>query len=150
MKTGDKVRLLHAKGEGIIRKIVDNKLVEVEIEDGFIIPILKAELVVVHSEESSIDDRTDAPEKNHLKNTGLYLAFVPFNDKTYSMFLINGSFLKILFTAGEEKEGTYSGVMSGELKPGNSVKIKEYLTTDFDFWPEIIIQSLYFKEGRAS
>ncbi len=51
MHIGDKVRLLHDKEEGIIRRILDNRLVEVEIDDGFIIPVLKKELVTIASHE---------------------------------------------------------------------------------------------------
>ena len=51
MNIGDKVRMLHGTEEGIIRKIVDKRMVEVEIEDGFLIPVLKNEIVVIAPEE---------------------------------------------------------------------------------------------------
>ncbi len=43
MRIGDKVRLLRGTEEGRIVKIKDNKIVEIEIEDGFIIPAMKNE-----------------------------------------------------------------------------------------------------------
>lgn len=51
MHIGDRVRLLHDKEEGIVRRIIDDRLVEVEIDDGFIIPVLKKELVTIASYE---------------------------------------------------------------------------------------------------
>ena len=54
MKPGDKVRFLRSKGDGIIRKIIDQKTVEVEIEDEFIIPTLKSDLVVISSDETML------------------------------------------------------------------------------------------------
>ena len=56
MNIGDRVRLLHEKEEGVIRNIIDNRLVEVEIEDGFIIPVLKKELVLIASHEKEVQD----------------------------------------------------------------------------------------------
>ena len=54
MKLGDKVRFIHGKEQGQIVKLIDQKQVEVEIEDGFRIPVLKTELVVVASEEVTL------------------------------------------------------------------------------------------------
>ncbi len=48
MNIGDRVRLLHGNEEGTIRKISSSGRIEVEIEDGFIIPAQKQELVLVH------------------------------------------------------------------------------------------------------
>ena len=45
MRIGDRVRLLRETGEGIIVNIKGDKIVEIEIEDGFVIPALKNEVV---------------------------------------------------------------------------------------------------------
>ena len=58
MKIGDKIRLLHDKEEGIIRRIIDSSTVEVEIEDGFLIPVLKNEIVPIAPEEKEEDRHT--------------------------------------------------------------------------------------------
>ena len=52
MKIGDRVRLLHSTEEGVIRKIINNKTVDVEIDDGFLIPVLISELVQIDEEET--------------------------------------------------------------------------------------------------
>ncbi|HAZ25757.1 MAG TPA: DNA mismatch repair protein MutS, partial [Algoriphagus sp.] len=53
MNIGDRVRLLHGKEEGIIRKISSSGRIEVEIEDGFVIPAMKSEAVVISEVEKS-------------------------------------------------------------------------------------------------
>ncbi len=53
MNIGDRVRLLHGKEEGIIRRISSGGRIEVEIEDGFIIPAVKSEVVVIAAAEKS-------------------------------------------------------------------------------------------------
>ena len=49
IKVGDRVRFLNSVGGGIVKKIVSKELVEVEDEDGFDIPTLISECVVVES-----------------------------------------------------------------------------------------------------
>ena len=51
MNIGDKVRLLHGTEEGVIRRIIDKRTVEIEIEDGFLIPVLRKEVVLISSDE---------------------------------------------------------------------------------------------------
>ena len=53
LNIGDRVRLVHASEEGIITKIIDNKIVEVEIEDGFRIPVRMSEVAIVSQEEEA-------------------------------------------------------------------------------------------------
>ena len=56
MNIGDKVRLLHGKEEGIITKLSSGGQVEIEIEDGFRIPALKSEVVVINEAEETYFD----------------------------------------------------------------------------------------------
>lgn len=153
MRSGDRVRFLHSKGEGIVRKVIDARTVEVEIEDGFLIPTLKSDLVIVSSDESSIaagesTSRTSQPIPVQT-NGGLWLSFVPFNDKTFSVYLVNDTSSEVLFTVGEENAGTYNGTAAGVLKPGTSFKFTEASTVNFEEWPAWIIQALQFREGSA-
>ena len=61
MNVGDKVRMLRGKEEGIVTRIIDQKLIEIEIEDGFQIPVLKSEVVLVAQEEANFFKREQAP-----------------------------------------------------------------------------------------
>lgn len=150
MRPGDKVRFLHSTGEGTVRKIIDSKTVEVEIEDGFLIPALRSEIVLVHSDEtdsvSGMIQETEEPASGY---EGVWFAFVPFNDKIYSIHIINDASEQLLFTLGEEQAGNFSGIYSGTLKPGTSVKITDTSIASFDKWPEYIFQGLQFREGRS-
>ena len=78
MNIGDRVRFLHGKEEGIVRKIVDARTIEVEIEDGFRIPVQLRELVVIAREEKHLFDEKEDKRVNNsdiLSTEGLYLAF---------------------------------------------------------------------------
>ena len=45
-KVGDRVNFLTDKGGGVVKKIIDTRMVEVEIEDGFNVPVLMSDLVL--------------------------------------------------------------------------------------------------------
>jgi hypothetical protein len=151
MKPGDKVRFIHGKEEGIVRRIINSRDAEVEIQDGFLIPALMKELVVVASAESFIaaeePGQEIAPER--LKTDGIYLAFVPFNDRIYSIQLINESDLDISFTFGSLTDENYTGISTGSLKSNAHIKVGEASVKEFDSWPSWIIQCLYFSYGRT-
>lgn len=125
MKPGDPVRLLHSTDAGKIIKIIDDKVVEVEIDDGFVIPVLIQELVPVAIEEKTefdFDDTEDEtppvaytnqePELNDLlfaidkKETG-----------ELDVFLINNSDFTILYTIHGIKNGIVHGLYNGFVNP---------------------------------
>ena len=54
MNIGDKVRLIHSKEEGIVTRVLPNNVIEIEIEDGFRLPVLKRELAVVSAVEAQV------------------------------------------------------------------------------------------------
>jgi dsDNA-specific endonuclease/ATPase MutS2 len=150
MKIGDTVRLIHGKEQGKIVSIIDAKQVEVEIEDGFRIPVSKMELVVVASEETSVfSDNIESETTVIEKWNGVYLAFVRFNDQIFELHLINDTGYKTHFVIGEEYNEKYKGVFSGNLEAESSIKIMEVSLKDFDNWPEYVIQLLFFRYGES-
>jgi dsDNA-specific endonuclease/ATPase MutS2 len=111
MKVGDRVRLMKGTEEGIIVKMLNKSLVEVEIEDGFAIPVLESELVVVSSDESTAFDtpsyesqkpskqKTVYEQPNQLN--GFHLAIIPLNDQLNSIYFLNPTGEDILLIANE-------------------------------------------------
>ena len=57
MKIGDKVRFLDAEGGGIVKGFDSKGLVLVEDEDGFEIPTIASQCVVVSEEEDQRQDQ---------------------------------------------------------------------------------------------
>ena len=53
MNIGDKVRMLYGKEEGVITAIKGD-IIEVAIEDGFSIPVMRREIVIISPEEAKI------------------------------------------------------------------------------------------------
>lgn len=152
MNIGDKVRFTHGKEQGIIRRKIDERTFEVEIEDGFLIPILKNEIVLVASEEANRFNPTTKPtsEEAPISPTdGIFIGFDPFNDRIYSLLILNDTNHNILFAINEKSLVNYKGILSGTLSARSFVKISEYKLNDFETWPELYVQWLTFSQGKA-
>lgn len=157
MNIGDKVRFLHGQEQGIITRIVDKDLIEVEIEDGFQIPVMKKEIVVVAQEEGKYFKQQEVATKEKERDEpfkpkpnvkqGIYLAFLPVNDRQLALYFINTLRFDVSYLMGEEQQGNFKGTAHGILKSQQSVKIREVLVSEFDQWPVWVMQLLFFHQG---
>ena len=164
MNIGDRVRLLRGSEEGIIRKFIDDKLVELEIEDGFSIPVLKSDVVLISVEEANIFKKAGnnsknitSPTKNSVfhKDTifseqGIFMAFLPINDQKLSLHLINNTDFVIPFSLLLDNGQTINGLLGGTLNSRSEIKVHDVSMQNFEKWGSYIIQILYFKEVNTS
>ncbi|MGB3619406.1 MAG: hypothetical protein WBA12_14915, partial [Catalinimonas sp.] len=110
MNIGDRVRLLKGTEEGILTRFLDERTVEVTVDD-FPIPVLRNEVVVVAGEEQRAfgPRRVEPPARKlttkvaprpavPLREVGVYLAFVPLNDRQLTLHLVNDTDLELLYT----------------------------------------------------
>ncbi|MBC7923352.1 MAG: Smr/MutS family protein [Ferruginibacter sp.] len=157
MNIGDKVRMLRGREEGVVTRLLEGQLVEVEIEEGFKIPVLRSELAVVVADEGRLMGRPAdaaapaAPAGKFsgpvLATRGVYLAFVSVNDREMSLYVLNNTDWEIPFTLGEEADGKYKGTAAGVLKRKTSLKTREVLINEFEQWPIFVLQLLFHREG---
>lgn len=165
MNIGDKVRLLRAKEQGVVSRFLPGDMIEIEIEDGFRIPVMRSELVPVSPLEAErlLKTSTYAPQKPSapvqpaiLANQGIYLAFVPVNDRDYTLHLVNNTDWEFAYTLGEESAAPTGGVQfrglhSGLLKPKSQQKMNDlYAHATFENWPTFVVQGLWFRAGKSS
>jgi hypothetical protein len=127
LKTGDRVKFLNAKGGGVIRKILDTRMVSVEVEGGFEIPTLISELVRIDSDQAGgryfnesfgvniVEEPADStpPDYDRMmdlphniistrKSEDIFLAFVPHDQKwlitgLLDIFMINNTSFDVLY-----------------------------------------------------
>jgi DNA-nicking Smr family endonuclease len=158
MNIGDKVRLLRGSEEGVVTQFLDGNLIEVEIEDGFGIPVMRSEVVVVAQEEDKYFQRPSAPPESAKPVTkrdpapplasGVYLAYVQINDQQLSLYLVNTTDFEMPYVLGEEAHDTFSGLASGVLKAQSTAKVMNQAVAEFDRWPVLVFQGLYFRSGN--
>jgi len=155
MNIGDRVRLLHASEEGIVTKLLDKNLIEVEIEDGFRIPVRRSEIAVVSIEEQIRFGAKNNLSKAQTNNTpapvlgqkGIYTAYIMLNDKNGGLYLINNTDFDLPFVIGRETNGQYQALRNGVLLQRNAQKIEELLFADFEKWGTFVFQFLFFRVG---
>ena len=148
MKIGDKVRLVHGKESGIITRVIDAQLIEVEIEDGFRIPVAKREVTVISSEEGLLTGKISAPAVDQA-TTGktldgaIQIAFQAFNDRTHRVFLINERNCPLLFSCFKKTKQNTLLIQSGKLESNSILSLDEWNTNEFSSWPNLIFQFIY-------
>ncbi|WP_138483739.1 Smr/MutS family protein [Dyadobacter bucti] len=160
MNIGDKVRLVHGREEGVIYAFLPGNIVEIEIEDGFRIPVLRNEIVTISPVESqrlvkSSDSKKIGVQSDVIASRpaafaekGIYMAFVSVNDRALTLHLINNSDWTLPFTAIAIQENVSTGLAAGVLLPRTSQKLTELQMKDFEAWPVFEFKMLYFRDGN--
>ncbi|TAE40267.1 MAG: DUF2027 domain-containing protein [Runella slithyformis] len=157
MNIGDKVRLIHSKEQGIVYRFLQGDVVEVEIEDGFRLPVLKRELVVVAAAEATIFKPQKAAEIQPAvpKTTGvraergIFMAFVQLNDREVSLHLLNNTDWDLPYTLTSSTERLHRGLAGGFLKGKTSIKVQELAIKDFEEWGTFAFQCFHYTVGHA-
>jgi hypothetical protein len=148
MKIGDKVRLVHGKESGIITRVIDAQQIEVEIEDGFRIPVAKREVTIIASDEGLLTGKTSAAAPDQATtsktlNGALQIAFQAFNDRTHRVFLINERNCAVLFSCFKKTKQQTVLIQSGKLESNSILSLDEWNTSEFSNWPNLLFQFIY-------
>ena len=157
MNIGDRVRLMRGREEGIVTKILGNGLLEIEIEDGFTIPVKHSDVVVIHEMEQKVFNPTPAsriepqitdrrsPVSEVLANRGIYMAFVPVNDRELAQYIINNTDWELPFMLSVGSDPHHKGLAAGTLKAKTTLKVQNILVKDFEEWGTFTFQAFLFR-----
>ena len=178
IKIGDKVRFLNATGGGIVSKIVNKELVEVTDEDGFDIPTLVKECVLIESsgqndrqdntadkkheenvrmEESFPEEEEYAPQEEtpEGENLNVLLAFLPVNMKalsttSYECYLVNDSNYCLNYNIAGRNNGTLAvSRATGCIQPNTKIFIEELNKEQLNELELLQIQLFAFKRSKS-
>jgi dsDNA-specific endonuclease/ATPase MutS2 len=159
MNIGDKVRLIHSKEEGIITRFLKDNVVEVEIEAGFKLPVLRRELAVVSTTEKQFfkpvqpTTNTEIAKQKDAKpvikaDRGIFLAFLPINDKSVAIYLVNNSDWYLPFSLTLNNGRIHVGLLGGVLRGKSTQKSNlELDIKDIEEWGSFSFQGLYYTDG---
>ncbi len=155
MNLGSKVRTKHGDEEGIVVKILPNNLVEIEIEDGFTIPVLASDLVIVAQEEAS---NFEAPVQNNNPTpviqrqakalTGIFLAAYQEQNAIF-VELINNTDIDLFFIVLEKNDSNTSNTISGVLRAKSTQHITQWSAQKSLKWPSLMIQGLKHHKDQS-
>lgn len=175
MKIGDKVRFLSEVGGGIVRGFQGKDVALVEGEDGFEIPMLIRECVVIQTDDYNIplksvkkpepeivDEEPEeekpityrAPEIRGNDILNVYLAFVPQDIKAISStafdaYLINDSnyFIDYVYLSAEGK--SWSLRSRGTVKPNMKMYLEEFEKSALNELEHVAVQLMAYKDDRT-
>lgn len=156
MNIGDKVRLLRGTEEGKIINIKNNKIVEIEIEDGFVIPALINEVVVIDKSEaetfgnepSAIDTLEKKEERKELIAEGIHIGFYQSNVDEFEAFIFNQTKNPILFSISQYDKKVIFGKSYGICKQYEHESLGNMTSSIFNESKKLHIQ-LVFHENEA-
>lgn len=173
IKVGDKVRFLNSVGGGFVKSVINKTMVTVEDYDGFEVPTLVNELVVIDDgltvepgqrsakrevqqkkeENTPVREQPKAEPKYIAgKDTpSCFLAFVPQNesnpvDGELKVYLVNDSNNFVLYNYSHLKNKIYRSVESGKMNPNSKRYLESFTRMDLNDMPELQFQLLFFRE----
>ena len=150
-RIGQRVRLLHHKGEGLITELLDAKHVEVDLGEDFPIEVHIDEIVAVDSGEKSF--YSPAPPQNEapLRSFGnlfeLSLALTKEEDERFLFYLINPETVHILYTCYAKINRKYQGMTSGCLEHKEVNELFSLSLEETRQLKSLYVQVLSFKPG---
>ena len=177
MKVGDKVRFLSEIGGGIVRGFRGKDVALVEDEDGFEIPMLIKECVVIETDDYNIPLKNKrleskaaaapveeepeepkityrAPEVKGNDILNVYLAFVPEDIKAISTtpfdaYLVNDSnyFIDYVYLSGENSSWTLRS--RGTVRPNMKEHLEEFEKSDLSSMEHLCVQLFAYKDDRT-
>lgn len=151
---GDKVSFLNEKLNGVVSKVLNSTSVEVITEDGFGIPALTAELVLVESKGGKKDSSSGSASNTTFSDTGIqfsqkislekksYLCFSKKSDASIELFFLNNSKHKQFFVLRIKKQGVWTSVFSSEVAKSSYKFVNSYSISELDDFSEISIDSV--------
>lgn len=178
MKIGDKVRFLNEVGGGIVRGFRGKNIALVEDKDGFEIPMLIQECVVIQTDEYNIPlkqearrsatedtdepDEPDEPEKPITYRApeidghdalNVYLAYVPQNIRTLSAgvfdaYLVNDSNYFLDYVYLSAEGSNHRLRSRGTVKPNMKLWLESFEKADLNDLERVAVQLLAYKDDR--
>jgi hypothetical protein len=165
VQVGDKVRFLNDVGGGMVTSIINSKLVNVENEDGFEIPTLVSELIVVESSATDYEihkpEQSAEPPAEKMKEVpqprrvegkeapSFYLAFVPRDplnpvESEIEAWLVNDSNFTVLFHYSHKREESCKSIVSDTVPSNSNILLEKMAPSDLSDLPALALQLIYF------
>ena len=159
---GDKVRFLNEIGGGIVSRIEKDKLVYVLDEDGFEVPVLTTEVVVVEKKNEEVKDVVgekevvgsqvgyEYEESEEEGDPKLILACEKDKDLTgnIKMYLINDSNFFAFYTIGRRNKELLDNAYHGSIEPNTKILL-DNVAINFVDGVEYECQLLLYRKNNA-
>jgi hypothetical protein len=151
MQINDKVKFLNEALEGTITRIIDDKMVGVSVEDGFEIPVMRREIMLI-SKGNAVEnhDKKTVPEAVALNTGGSEIA-IGFEQSTQTWFratLINNSQHDILLSVSVKQGKQYKSLFGGRVEKRNAYLFNTLDLAEIQNWGTYCFR-IIFHENQA-
>ncbi|MCG8410526.1 MAG: DUF2027 domain-containing protein [Bacteroidales bacterium] len=169
-KKGDKVKFLNDVGQGEIVRFQDKNIAVVLNDDGFEVPVLMNELLVVESAQnidiasetnneivenviSEINENLESDGLNTDTKASVFFALVPKNqndiiNSDLDVFLINDSNFRTLYSISKTENEFQSLFAYGNLEDNTKVNLGSIKRDELNDFEEINFQLIFFRKGN--
>ena len=175
-KIGDKVIFLNESGGGTVLAIIDQRLVNIETDDGFEMPVLSADLILDSrfqtqneplfapsfpgvSEKPTAEEETVEefisdinPWGNIKEAKGIYLAFEPHEQQwvltgEIDVILINHTSNEILYSLFMQRNGQIEGIDYSSVPTNSKIVLDTISRDEIEDWTKGVLQVLLFNDS---
>ncbi len=173
IKVGDKVRFLNSVGGGVVTGFTGKDKVLVEDEDGFEVPSLIRECVVisdagpqVHSSnkprvsvQPEVKRPVPVPEEVIIEETAegerlnIFLAYLPVDPKAfqqtgYEAYFVNSSNYYLFVNYMNRENNSWISRYNGIIEPNTKIFMEEFDKTELNKLERICVQFVAFKKDK--
>lgn len=174
IKVGDKVRFLNSVGGGIVRGFKGKDQVMVEGDDGFDIPCLIREVVVVENLDSQKYTRKPQqpapaeapkpkpePEEGEVKieetpegeRLNVFLAFLPeepnsMQNSSFEAYFVNESNYYLSFNYMNRQNNSWHSRYNGLIEPNTKIFLEEFPKEELNNLERVCVQFIAFKKDK--
>lgn len=179
-KVGDKVKFLNENGGGVVTGIVDSRLVKVETDGGFEMPVLSSELIpdfrATQSDEpvptplipKTYPEPIQPSEKEEIQRVseinpwgtikedhGVYLAYVPHEQQwvltgPVDLVILNHTKYELLYNLYFEEAGSLRGFDYGSIPAGSKCTVDTFSRDEIEDRSKGFIQLMFHYEDPSS
>ncbi|MEA4948325.1 MAG: DUF2027 domain-containing protein [Petrimonas sp.] len=171
LQIGDKVRFLNTVGGGQVKGFLNKQLVIVEDENGFDVPVLISECVVVETagNEKLGQPEAEVPDKEpvvHLNETNLIsetaegekittcLVYLPADIKnitqtSFECYFVNDSNYYLFFNYMSRENNSWKSRFNGIVEPNTQIFIEEFDKSQLNDLEKVCVQFVSFKHNKT-
>lgn len=176
MKIGDKVRFLNTTGGGIVKGFQGKNIVLIEDEEGFDIPVLIRETVVIepahdaqvkqstrptaevqqraYTTPEKVEEEYKIEETKEGEALTILLAYLPIDIKSlsttdYECYLINDSNYYLSFNYMSRNENGWISRNTGLIEPNTKLFLEEFSKSELNDIEHICLQFFAYKKDKA-
>ena len=175
IQKGDKIRFLNSVGGGVVCGFRGKDQVIVEDEDGFEIPVLIKECVVVGSSDMQVhssnrpkiqvpvetpkkpepEEEVKVEETSEGERLNVYLAYLPmesdpkaFQQCGYEAYFVNDSNYYLFFNYMNRENNSWTSRYNGLIEPNTKIFLEEFGKHDLNDLERICVQFIAFKKDK--